>query len=171
MDGVAGIFLLAAAVMVCLAGASAMRAQERAAQVKGVAVARQPSATPRAMAYAASRETAVQGTVIQYEETASAAPIGAHAKVQTASGVVDVHLGPVSYLKDRNFSLAPGDAVRFVGMPALGKKGSVYLARAVERGGETLVLRSPRGFLIASAGGRTSVAAGGAQSLQHGGAR
>jgi hypothetical protein len=123
------------------------------------------------MAYAASRETVVQGTVIQYEELASAAPIGAHAKVQTTSGIADVHLGPASYLKTRRFSLAAGDAVRFVGAAAKGKKGSVFLARTVERGGEKLVLRSPRGSLAANGGARAQAARDRAQSLQHGGAR
>jgi len=123
------------------------------------------------MAYAASRESAVQGTVIQYEEAASAAPLGAHAKVQTASGIVVVHLGPASYLKARRFSLAAGDEVRFVGATATGKTGSVFLARTVERGGEKLALRSPRGSLAANGGARTQAARDGAKSLQHGGAR
>ena len=123
------------------------------------------------MAYASSRETTVTGTVIQYEEVASSEPIGAHAKVQTAAGIVDVHLGPASYLKGKNFSLASGDVVRFVGMVAAGKKASVFLALSVERGGETLVLRSPRGFLMAGGKGRAEIAANGSQGMQHGGAR
>jgi hypothetical protein len=147
-------------------------AQERTA--KAVAAARTRvavSGAPRPMAYAASRESVVQGTVIQYEEVASAAPLGAHAKVQTASGTVDVHLGPASYLKARRFSLAAGDAVRFVGATSTGKTGSVFLARTVERGGEKLALRSPRGALAANGGARAQAARDGAQSLQHGGAR
>jgi hypothetical protein len=165
IGGVAGIILLAANVLVC----ARVEAQQR--PMKAVAVTRIAGVAPRAMAYAASRETAVQGTIIQYEERSETAPIGAHAKVQTAGGVIDVHLGPASYLKGKNFSLAAGDAVRFVGMQAVGKKGSVFVARSVERGGETLVLRSPRGFLMAGDGGRARVATGGAQSLRHGGAR
>jgi len=199
--GGAGIFLLATGVMVCLRGVrcgwavgerrpprkaaatwalvavgflfvGGAGAQERTAQA--VAAARTgvaASGTSRAMAYAASRESAVQGTVIQYEEAASAAPLGAHAKVQTASGIVVVHLGPASYLKARRFSLAAGDEVRFVGATATGKTGSVFLARTVERGGEKLALRSPRGSLAANGGARTQAARDGAKSLQHGGAR
>jgi hypothetical protein len=123
------------------------------------------------MAYVASRESVVQGTVLEYQETASAAPLGAHLKVQTASGIVDVHLGPASYLKACRFSLAAGDAVRFVGTPTAGKTGTVFLARTVERGGETLVLRTPRGFLAAYGGARAQAARDGAKSLRHGGAR
>lgn len=92
-------------------------------------------------------------------------------KVQTASGIVDVHLGPASYLKARRFTLAAGDAVRFVGAKATGKTGSVFLARTVERGGDMLVLRSPRGFLAAYGGARAQAAGDGAKSMQHGGAR
>ena len=173
--GSAGIFLLAESVLVCLGvcmtcGFSAA-AQDRAVQAKAVAVARQSTAGPRAMAYAASREFVVQGTVIEYQEVASEAPLGMHVKVQTASGIVDAHLGPASYLKARRFSLAAGDAVRFVGAAATGNTGSVFLARTVERGGEKLVLRSARGSLAANGGARGQAARDGAKSLQHGGAR
>jgi len=172
-DGGAGNFLPAGVVVVCLAvvltcGHIAL-AQERPA--KAVGVARQAVAAPRAMAYAASRESVVQGTVVEYQETASAAPLGAHVKVQTASGIVDVHLGPASYLKTRRFSLAAGDAVRFVGAAATSKTASVFLARTVERGGEKLALRSARGSLAANGGARAQAARDGAKSLQHGGAR
>ena len=173
--GSAGIFLLAAGVVVCfgvvLTCVHSAAAQERAAHAKAVAVTRQASTGPRAMAYTASRETVVQGTITEYQEAASTAPIGAHAKVQTTGGIVDVHLGPASYLKARRFSLAVGDAVRFVGVAATGKMGSVFLARTVERGGETLILRSPRGALAANGAARAQAARDGARSQRHGGAR
>ncbi len=173
--GSAGISLLAAGVVVCfgvvLTDAHIAAAQERAAHAKAVAVTRQSTTGPRAMAYTASRETVVQGTIIEYHEASSTSPIGAHAKVQTAGGIVDVHLGPASYLKARRFSLAAGDAVRFVGVAATGKTGSVFLARTVERGGETLALRSPRGALAANGAARAQAARDGAQSQRHGGAR
>jgi len=171
--GGAGIFLPAGVAVVCLTvvltcGHIAL-AQERPTKAAGVA--RRAVAAPRPMAYAASRESVVQGTVVEYQETASAAPLGAHVKVQTASGIVDVHLGPASYLKTRRFSLAAGDAVRFVGVPTAGNRPGVFLARTVERGGETLVLRSPRGFLAAYGGARAQAARDEGQSLRHGGAR
>jgi hypothetical protein len=171
--GKAGNSLLAASVLVCASLAllftGSSWAQERPA--KAFAVARTAAVTPRAMAYRAARETVVQGTVIQYVETAEAPPIGAHAKVQTAVGIVDVHLGPGSYLRGKNFSLSAGDAVRIVGVQAAGKGANVFLARTVERGSDTLVLRSPRGFLVGTGGARAQAAASGAQGLQRGAAR
>jgi hypothetical protein len=173
--GSAGILLLAAGVVVCfgvvLTCPPSSTAQERATQANALGGTRQGTTSPRAMAYTASRETVLQGTVIEYQEAASTAPIGAHAKVQTTGGIADVHLGPASYLKARRFSLAAGDAVRFVGVAAAGKTGSVFLARTVERGGETLILRSPRGGLAANGAARAQAARDGAQSQRHGGAR
>jgi hypothetical protein len=171
--GKAGGTLPAASVLVCASLASLFTgsswAQERPA--KAVAAARTAVVTPRAMAYRAARETVVQGTVIQYLETAEVPPIGAHARVQTAVGVVDVHLGPGSYLRGKNFSLAAGDAVRVVGVGMVAKGANMFLARTVERGSDTLVLRSPRGFLVGTGGVRAPAAASGAQSLQRGAAR
>ena len=123
------------------------------------------------MAYAASRETVVQGTVVKYEESSKAAPIGAHATVQTASGIIDVHLGPSSYLRNNHFSLAEGDTVRIAGAQALVKQRKVLLARTVQRGSDTISVRSPRGFVVGAGSTRALAAKNGTQSLQRGAAR
>src|SRR6476660_6664623 len=92
----AGLILLTVVGEVCLGGALVARAQDR----KATAAVRQTAVGARPMAYVASRETVVQGTVVKFEESSKAAPIGAHAKVQTTSGMADVHLGPSSYLRN-----------------------------------------------------------------------
>lgn len=163
----AGMILLTAVGVASLGGALAVRAQERIA----TATTRQPTSVARPMAYVASRETVVQGTVVKFEESSKAAPIGAHAKVQTASGVVDVHLGPGSYLRNHHFSLASGDTVRITGAQATTRQGSVLLARTVQRGSDTITVRSPRGFVVGAGGTRALVSKNGTQSLQRGAAR
>jgi hypothetical protein len=168
LGGAAGIILLIAAV-VCLCGAftAAAGAQER----KATAAARQIAVATRPMAYVASREAVVQGTIVKYEETSKATPIGAHAQVQTAGGIIDVHLGPSSYLRSNHFSLASGDAVRITGAQSTTRHGSVLLARAVQRGSDTIVVRSARGFVVDAGGTRAVAAKNGTQALKRGVAR
>jgi hypothetical protein len=160
--------ILPIAVVVCLgAGFVAVASGGE----KQVAARHISTAGPRSMAYVASREMVVQGTVVKFEETSKAAPIGAHAKVQTASGVVDVHLGPSAYLRNNHFSLAAGDTVRITGAQATSREGRVLLAQTVQRGSDTITVRSPRGFVVGAGGTRAMAAKNGTQALQQGAAR
>lgn len=122
-------------------------------------------------AYDASQETVLAGTVVNYTAAATTPPIGAHVALQTANGVVDVHLGPASYLKSNQFSLAPGDALKVVGVSMPTDRGSVFLARVVQKGSQSLVIRSPKGFLLATAGTRALPQAQRAQLTQPGAPR
>jgi hypothetical protein len=168
LGGAAGIILLTVAGLV---GFGTALPGNVAAQQRGAAVRQKSVAAPRSMAYATSREAVIQGTVVKFEEASKDAPIGAHAKVQTASGIVDVHLGPNSYLKRNHFSLAAGDAVRIAGSPATNLKGQVFLARTIQRGSDTITVRTARGFVAGSGETRAQVAKNGTQSLQRGVAR
>ncbi|HEY1467872.1 MAG TPA: hypothetical protein VGF61_02425 [Candidatus Acidoferrum sp.] len=152
-----GIATLAVAIAFS-AGAGA-QAQERHAAV---------SSTSRATAYDATRETTVLGTVVSYAAESSRAPIGAHATVQTAKGIVDVHLGPASYLRSNHFSLSAGDSVRFVGVSVTANQANIFLARIAQKGTQALALRSPRGFLLATTATRALPQAERAQIAQQG---
>jgi hypothetical protein len=101
---------------------------------------------PQNEAYAVSRETLLQGTVVNYTADSSTAPLGAHVTVQTTSGVVDVHLGNSQLLDANHFSLAPGDSVRIVGENLAYGQGTQFFARLIEKGGQSVALRSVRGF-------------------------
>jgi hypothetical protein len=168
LDGPAGRILLTTGGVVCLgiSFTAVAGAQERTAALR-----KPPAAAPRSMAYVASRETVVQGTVVKFEEASKEAPIGAHAQVQTASGIIDVHLGPSSHLRSNHFSLASGDVVRITGARATTRQGGVLLAQTVQRGSDTIVVRSPRGFVVGAGGVRASAAKNGTQSFQRGAAR
>lgn len=109
----------------------------------------------RMSAYNRSREAVVQGTVLSYTEDSGRAPGGAHVTVQTLAGPVDVQLGPASYLHASNFSLVPGESVRLLGASISVNEGNVFLARIVQKGGQTITIRSPRGFPLASHASRT----------------
>jgi hypothetical protein len=97
-------------------------------------------------AYDVSREVSLQGTVVSFAENSSAAPFGPHVVIQTTSGQVDVHLGDARLLKANHLTLAGGDSVRVVGEGVSDGTGSPFFARIIQKGSQTLALRSTRGF-------------------------
>jgi hypothetical protein len=102
------------------------------------------------MAYDVSRESVVQGSVVLYTAASTVAPIGPHAKIQTSSGVVDVHLGNASLIKQNDLILAPGDSVSIVGENLSFGSGSVFVARVLKKGSQTVTLRNLNGVPIAA---------------------
>jgi hypothetical protein len=110
----------------------------------------------------------IEGTVLSYSGEAATPPIGAHIVVQTASGAIDVHLGPASYLQANHFSLTEGDSVKVVGVNSATRQGSVFLVRVIQKGGQSLALRTAKGAPLSRAGAR---ALGAQETQQQGGAR
>jgi len=129
LEGRVGIALLASALL-----------------LSTMASAQQKSTPQRNLSYEVSREVSVQGSVISYSETSSVAPFGPRVTLQTGSGVVDVHLGNARLLESSHFTLAPGDSVRVVGESVPFGTGTQFLARIVQKGNQTLALRSAQGF-------------------------
>ena len=129
--------------------------------------AQQKPLVPQAnMAYDVTHESVVQGTVLSYTAASGVAPIGPHARVQTSSGVVDVHLGNASLLKQSDIFLAPGDSVSIVGATQTFASGPVLLARVLRKGSQTVTLRNFNGIpLVAkpAANARPRSIIGGAQ--------
>lgn len=107
----------------------------------------------RSIAYNAAQETVVEGTVLNYTPEASP-PIGAHLLLQTTSGTLDLHLGPASYLQANRFSLTKGDAVRVVGVNSAMRQGGVFLVRVIQKGEQSLTLRTSKGAPLSFAGAR-----------------
>jgi hypothetical protein len=105
----------------------------------------------RPAAYDMKRESVLQGTVLNYTEKSLLPPIGAHVTIQTATGIVDVHLGPASYLGANNFALSAGESVRFVGVSTRANKGNIFLARIAQKHDQSIAIRSPRGLPQAAA--------------------
>ena len=155
------LFLRTAAIVFCaFLSSGTTRAQQLAPRP-------QPAA-PRSLAYNATRETALTGTVVSYTPSSAVAPLGAHVLLQTSSGQVDVHLGPRGFLEARHFSLANGDAVRVIGAPVSASGMNVFLARVIQKGTQALVLRSSNGLPLGRPG---SPPTGDAQAQRQGGAR
>jgi hypothetical protein len=114
--------------------------------VSAAAQQKTQSAPQQTRAYEVSREVSLQGTVVSFTENSSTPPLGPHIVIQTASGPVDVHLGNARLLTANHFSLAAGDSVRVVGENVAYGTGTQFFARIIQKGSQTLALRSTRGF-------------------------
>ncbi len=110
----------------------------------------------------------VEGTVLSYTAESATPPIGAHLILQTAAGAIDVHLGAARFLQANNFSLATGDSVRVVGVSSETRQGTIFLVRVIQKGGQSLVLRTANGALLSVARTR---ALGAQKAQQQEGAR
>lgn len=112
-------------------------------------------------AYDVSREVSLQGTVVSFVENSSTAPFGPHVVIQTTSGQADVHLGDARLLKANHLTLSAGDSVRVIGENVPDGTGSQFFARIIQKGTQTLAVRSIRGFPLrpASRAGKSEAGA------------
>ena len=123
---------LCAGALVLAAGANA---QQRAS-----------TTAENSRAYELRREVSLQGTVVEYRAASSTPPLGAHVTLQTASGIVDVHLGNPQLLSANHFSLATGDTVRVIGENLNGAQGTQFVARILQKGTQAIAVRSLEGI-------------------------
>jgi len=128
-----------------------------AAQEKTSSTLRQPSA-------AVANDTVIEGTVVSFTANSNVPPIGAHVVVQTTSGQVDVHLGNGALLKQSNISLAPGDAIRIAGSNVPFGNGTIFAARVLQKGAQSVTLRNARGIPLAEGQSRAAVRETGARA-------
>jgi hypothetical protein len=120
-----------------------------AAMLLSVAIGAQqkPQSIPtQRQSYDPSREVSLQGVVLNFSENSSTAPLGARVSVQTSSGTVDAHLGDARLLRANHFTLAAGDSIRIVGENVPYGGGSQFFARIIQKGNQSVALRSTRGF-------------------------
>jgi hypothetical protein len=151
--------LFAGALLLCLsAGAQQVRQKVQ-------------STTPHASTYDLARDTVLVGTVLKFTENSSVPPIGAHVIVQSSSGPVDVHLGDARFLQLNKFTLTQGSSVKIIGQSVSSRQGTIFLARIIQQGGQSLVLRTPKGTPLSLAGARALPPAQRAQFAQQEGAR
>jgi hypothetical protein len=98
--------------------------------------------------YDASREITLVGKVISYTEQSSVPPIGAHVSIQTASGIVDVHIGSAKLLEQKRFTLSAGDSVRITGEVMAVGESSTFAARIIENGTQSVTVRNSKGQVL-----------------------
>jgi len=114
--------------------------------ILGNAQEKMQAISPNNHGYTLSRESVLQGTVVSYTAGSTVAPLGPRVTVQSPSGPIDVHLGNAKLLESNHFTLAPGDSVRIVGETLAFGAGTQFVARVIQKGNQSLTLRSIRGF-------------------------
>jgi hypothetical protein len=70
---------------------------------------------------------------------------GTHLTLKTATGPIDVHLGPAVWLREQGLNLAAGDTVDILGSRITMRGVPVLLAREVKKGETTWTLRTGQG--------------------------
>lgn len=92
--------------------------------------------------YDPATETKLKGVVQEFKlvPPSGGKPIG-YLMVKSASGTVQVFLGPKSFLDDMGASFKPDDKVEVTGSMVKQDGADLLLAREVERGDDTLTLR------------------------------
>jgi hypothetical protein len=109
-------------------------------------------------AYDMARETVLSGKIVEYSATSRIAPMGAHITLQTSAGTVDVHAGNPKLLAASHLFLQAGDSVSITGENVDFGNKTVFVARAIQKGMQSVAVRSKNGtplrLVSRSAGGR-----------------
>jgi hypothetical protein len=98
--------------------------------------------------YDLTKETVLRGKVITYSPVSNLPPIGAHVSVQTSLGLVDVHVGSAQLLQQKQFTLAPGDSIQITGEMVSYGQGSMFAARIIENGRQSVTVRNTKGQVL-----------------------
>jgi len=104
------------------------------------------SRTTDMRAYDRARETVLEGTVTQYIASSTVPPLGARVILQTSRGSVSVHVGSDKFLEINKLTLSSGDVIRIVGEELASGDSTMFVARIIQKGGQSLAIRSVRGF-------------------------
>ena len=110
------------------------------------AVQAQTASQAESSVYQVGREVTVVGTVSSVVENSKTGPLGTHVMVQSASGLVDVHIGSAKYLQLNKLNLKTGDSVRILGENFMVGTDTVFYARIVQDGTAAIAVRSPKGM-------------------------
>jgi hypothetical protein len=101
--------------------------------------------------YDTKAETRVTGTVATVERITGPGGGGRmmgggiHLTLKTATESIEVHLGPASFLTEKNLNVAEGDTLAILGSRVTIGDKSVLLAREVTKGEKTVALRDESG--------------------------
>ena len=97
--------------------------------------------------YDPKTEMTVKGTVEEVQQqTGRRGWSGIHLVIKTDAGSIAAHVGPSSYVADKQFSFAKGDAVEILGSKVMMAGTEAIIAREITKDGKTLVLRNAQGI-------------------------
>jgi hypothetical protein len=116
----------------------------------------QPGARRSGGPYNPATETTLSGTIdsVQSPAESGRGPGGVHFMLTAASGAVEVHVGPASFLASKNMTFTKGDAVTVVGSQMTMGGRNVLIAREITKGDHVLTLRDSKGFPLWAGRGR-----------------
>jgi hypothetical protein len=97
-------------------------------------------------AYDVARESVITGKILQYSAASKSAPMGAHISLQTSSGTLDVHAGNAKLIQASQLSLQAGDSVSITGENVVFGTATVFVARVIQKGTQTVAVRSTNGM-------------------------
>ena len=96
-------------------------------------------------AYDVARESVISGKIVQYSSASTTPPLGAHISLQTGSGTIEVHAGNAKLIEASHVSLQPGDAVSITGENVTFGNSTVFVARIIQKGSQSVAVRSKNG--------------------------
>jgi hypothetical protein len=108
-------------------------------------------------AYDMARESVISGKIVQYSAASTTPPPGAHITLQSSSGTIEVHAGNAKLIEASHISLQAGDAVSVTGENVTFGNSTVFVARVIQKGSQSLAVRSKNGVPLLP----TAVDAGG----------
>jgi len=136
-----GKLLLCSAMAVILFTVPSAQAQSITLSTAAVASSSEPEP-----AYDLTKEINIQGTILKIEAVSGPRILGTHLQLQSAQGIVDVHLGPGALAGTGSLGLAPGQSVSITGMMAEHGGSPVLLARVLTTPNRIFILRNERGI-------------------------
>ena len=110
--------------------------------------------------YDPKTEVTLQATVTKIIQIEGRGSGGTHLVVKSGDETLEVLLGPQSFLADRKYVFAVGDAITVTGARLTRDNRDAILAREIKKGGETMTFRDTKGFPLWSGRGRAGAGAG-----------
>jgi hypothetical protein len=96
-------------------------------------------------AYDVARESVISGKIVEYSSASTTPPLGAHISLQTGSGTIEVHAGNAKVIQASNISLQAGDSVSITGETVTFGNSTVFVARVIQKGSQSVAVRSKNG--------------------------
>lgn len=101
--------------------------------------------------YNIATESTLKGVVRAVEDytcAVSESEIGRHLRLQTATGMVEVHLAPARVMRSQKFTFSPGDQIEVLGSKLSLQGQDSIIAREITRGNESFFIRDREGKLL-----------------------
>ncbi|HTM90254.1 MAG TPA: hypothetical protein VL155_18760 [Terriglobales bacterium] len=101
--------------------------------------------------YNAANETTISGVVRGVEDSTCAvseSEMGRHLRLQTAQGMMQIHLAPARVMRSQKFTFSPGDQIAVLGSKVSLQGEESIIAREITRGNESFFLRDREGKLL-----------------------